>query len=95
MSALRRSGAVATQEEIDAACASQFNVIFNANFEVEDNNHALGWDVQPDDVFISFRTYPSENPAALSGGRSGRVFPAAPGRRIRVSTPVTLCPGEQ
>lgn len=51
--------------------------------------------VQPNDAFISFRTYPSENPATPSGRHTGRVLSAAPGRRIVVSTPVTLCPGEQ
>jgi hypothetical protein len=92
---VRQSGALATREQIDAACVSNSNAVFNEDFELEDDNNALGWAVKPDDAFISFRTYPSDDQHTPSGRRSGRVLSAAPGRKVAISTPVTLCPGQQ
>jgi hypothetical protein len=92
----RRSGELATDAQIAAACANQDSIVFNGDFEQAQNANALYWTTSPSDNFISFRTSPTTaGPNAPSGVLSGRVLSASPGSSILLSTPVTLCPGRQ
>ncbi|KAJ4298884.1 hypothetical protein N0V90_004127 [Kalmusia sp. IMI 367209] len=85
----RRSGEIATQEQIDQACADHSNIVINPDFSFEAANTAFGWTTKADDAAITFHT------ANAATTQTGRVLAAAAGRSLTISQPLTLCPGKQ
>jgi hypothetical protein len=86
-------GEVATQAQINAACANGGNLIFNGDFEtVDGNNNAIGWDSYSRGSFIDFEDYPSTTQHTPGGSYNGRVVSIDPGASISIWQPVTLCP---
>ena len=90
----RRQGEVATQEQIDYACADSGNPVVNPDFALGTGDTAVGWTIKPEDAYISFRTGPSTS-ANGTAIRSAQVLSGTPGRTLEVSQPLTLCPGRK
>ncbi|KAL1610546.1 hypothetical protein SLS60_002215 [Paraconiothyrium brasiliense] len=85
----RRTGEVATQEQIDQACADQDNIVINPDFSFEAANTAFGWNTTADDQFVDFRTMNSTD------GQFARILAAATNTAMTISQPLTLCPGKE
>jgi hypothetical protein len=90
----RRSGEIATSDQIAYACADTSNLVTNGDFEAGTGPTALGWTIAPEDSLITFRVAPS---TAANGSTTlaAQVLSGAPGRSLTVSQPLTLCPGRQ
>jgi hypothetical protein len=87
----RRSGEIASQQQIDQACSDKSNIVMNPDFAFAADNTAFGWTTQAEDAFITFHT---EN-STTSGGSHARVLAAATNKSLTISQPLTLCPGKQ
>jgi hypothetical protein len=84
---------VATQEQIDQACADHDNIVINPDFSFEAANTAFGWATKADSDFVTFRT---ENSTDSSGNSQfARVLAAATNEALTISQPLTLCPGKE
>ena len=90
----RRQGELATQDQIDYACADSGNQVLNPNFESDEGTTPVDWTVIPEDAYITFRTGPSTNTDGTTTN-TARVLSGAAGRSLTVSQPLTLCPGHQ
>lgn len=90
-SRLRRSGTPATEEQIQAACADVENIVLNPNFGMQDDGTLLGWSIDTHDPSITL----DSEPAPTGNGTIARFKSAVVGRRLTITQPVTLCPGQQ
>ncbi|KAJ4349684.1 uncharacterized protein N0V89_008301 [Didymosphaeria variabile] len=85
----RRTGEVATQEQIDQSCADHDNIVINPDFSPEAANTVFGWTTNADDPSVNFRTQNSTD------GQFARVLAAATNTALTISQPLTLCPGKE
>ncbi|KAF9729663.1 hypothetical protein PMIN01_12527 [Paraphaeosphaeria minitans] len=86
----RRTGEVATQQQIDQACADNDNIVINPDFSFEAANTAFGWTTKTDNPAIIFET---QNTSGVS--QFARVLAAATNQAMTISQPLTLCPGKE
>ncbi|CAI6331930.1 unnamed protein product [Periconia digitata] len=91
----RRSGEIATPEQIEAACKDSVNLVLNPNFALDDTDEtsALEWTTVSDDPSIAFRHVTSKPPAVTPS--FARVLATTAGPYLTASQPLTLCPGRQ
>lgn len=85
---------MATQEQIDQACADKDNIVINPNFTYEAANTAFGWTTKSDDPeAVKFQTQDS-NSTGVSNPFA-RVRAAATDKPLTISQPLTMCPGKE
>ncbi|KAF3042704.1 hypothetical protein E8E12_008429 [Didymella heteroderae] len=89
VSRFRRSGTLATQEQIDAACNDTGDLVLSPTLNIQPNNSNEGWFVSQFNP-----TIPVES-AATANGTIARFRSAFPGQTAALSQPLTLCPGTQ
>lgn len=91
--ALRRAfGETATEAQIAAACANTGSLVTNGGFETTSQDFgAQGWSDSTASTSIYFLTHSSAT--AHGGLREGRFVSSETGAAIRISQPLTLCPG--
>lgn len=89
LSRFRRSGTLATQEQIAAACADTANLVLSPELNIQPNDSAEGWFVGPSENTITVSAVATDN------GTIARFRSAFPGRTVSLIQPVTLCPGTQ
>ncbi|KAJ4371734.1 hypothetical protein N0V86_008287 [Didymella sp. IMI 355093] len=87
VSRFRRSGTLATQEQINAACSDTGNLLLSPTLNIQPNNSEEGWFVSQIDPTISVQSVTNVN------GTIARFRSAFPGHTTELSEPVTLCPG--
>ncbi|KAJ9640394.1 hypothetical protein H2199_005933 [Coniosporium tulheliwenetii] len=91
--ALRRAfGETATEAQIAAACANTGSLVTNGGFETTSQDFgAQGWTDSTTSTSIYFLTHSSAT--AHGGLREGRFVSSEAAATIRISQPLTLCPG--
>ncbi|KAL5382960.1 hypothetical protein DPSP01_006228 [Paraphaeosphaeria sporulosa] len=85
----RRTGDVATPQQIDQACADNDNIVINPDFSFEAANTAFGWTTKADNPTVIFETQNSGT------AQFARVLAAATNQAMTISQPLTLCPGKE
>lgn len=89
VSRFRRSGTLATQDQINAACNDTGNLVLSPTLNIQPNNSTEGWFVSQFDPTIPVTSVVEAN------GTIARFRSAFPGRTAALSQPLTLCPGTQ
>ncbi|KAJ4985341.1 hypothetical protein SVAN01_09192 [Stagonosporopsis vannaccii] len=89
LSRFRRSGILATQDQIDAACSDNGNLILSPTLNIQPDSSTEGWFVSQFDPTIPVDSVTTAN------GTIARFRSAFPGQTTQLSQPVTLCPGTQ
>jgi len=89
LSRFRRSGILATQEQIDAACSDNGNLVLSPTLNIQPDSSTEGWFVSQFDPTIPVDSVTNDN------GTIARFRSAFPGQTTQLSQPVTLCPGTQ
>ncbi|KAF1925925.1 uncharacterized protein M421DRAFT_227623 [Didymella exigua CBS 183.55] len=89
VSRFRRSGTLATQEQIGAACKDTGNLVLSPTFNIQPNNSTEGWFVSQFNPTIPIESVTQDN------GTIARFRSAFPGQTVALSQPLTLCPGTQ
>jgi hypothetical protein len=89
VSRFRRSGTLATQEQINAACNDTGNLLLSPTLNIQPNDSEEGWFVSQINPTISVESVDNVN------GTIARFRSAYPGQTAALSEPVTLCPGTQ
>ncbi|KAJ4336827.1 hypothetical protein N0V95_008493 [Ascochyta clinopodiicola] len=89
LSRFRRTGTLATEEQIAAACADTSNLILSPALDIQPDNSTEGWFVGPSDNTITVTSITTDN------GTIAQFRSAFPGRTISLIQPLTLCPGTQ
>ncbi|KAI1665508.1 hypothetical protein L13192_10449 [Pyrenophora tritici-repentis] len=87
----RRAGQLATQPQIDVACANPDNVVTNPNFTMSSDNTVAPWTVDNLDPTITVGSEQDPN----SNGTIAQFRSAVVGRTLTITQPLTLCPGQQ
>lgn len=89
LSLFRRTGTLATQEQIAAACADTSNLILSPALNIQPDNSTEGWFVGPSEATITVSSVVTDN------GTIAEFRTAFPGRTLALIQPLTLCPGTQ
>ncbi|KAF9697700.1 hypothetical protein EKO04_004461 [Ascochyta lentis] len=89
LSRFRRSGTLATQEQIAAACADTSNLVLSPTLNIQPDNSTEGWFVGPSENTITVASVTTDN------GTIAQFRSAFPGRTLSLIQPLTLCPGTQ
>ena len=89
LSLFRRSGTLATQDQINAACNDTGNLILSPTLNIQPDASTEGWFVSQFDP-----TIPVDS-VVTSNGTIARFRSAFPGQTVQLSQPLTLCPGTQ
>ncbi|KAK1916631.1 hypothetical protein P3342_012256 [Pyrenophora teres f. teres] len=87
----RRAGQIATQPQIEAACANPDNVVTNPSFSMSSDNTVSPWTVDNLDPTITVGSEQDPN----SNGTIAQFKSAVVGRTLTITQPLTLCPGQQ
>jgi hypothetical protein len=85
----RRSGTLATQDQIAAACADNGNLVLAPELTIQPGNDTEGWFVSSDDPTITVSSITTDN------GTVAEFRSPIPGRLVSLTQPLTLCPGTQ
>ncbi|UPX20391.1 uncharacterized protein EKO05_0010623 [Ascochyta rabiei] len=89
LSRFRRTGTLATEEQIAAACADKSNLVLSPALNIQPDNSTEGWFVGPSENTITVTSVTTDN------GTIAQFRSAFPGRTISLIQPLTLCPGTQ
>ncbi|KAL1645583.1 hypothetical protein SLS61_008266 [Didymella pomorum] len=83
----RRSGTLATQDQINAACKDTGDLVLSPTLNIQASNSVEGW-------FVSqFNPTIPVDSVAENGTTIARFRSAFPGQTAAISQPLTLCPG--
>ncbi|KAF3035509.1 hypothetical protein E8E11_001797 [Didymella keratinophila] len=83
----RRSGTLATQDQINAACSDTGDLVLSPTLNIQPNNSNEGWFVSQFNPTVPVESV-TENDTTIARFRS-----AFPGQTAAISQPLTLCPG--
>ena len=89
LSRFRRSGTLATQEQINAACNDTGNLVLSPTLDIQPSADSEGWFLSLTDDTVQVASVDTDN------GTIVRFSSAFTGHPVQLSQPVTLCPGTQ
>lgn len=90
VSRFRRTGTLASQEQINAACADAGNLVLSPTLSIQADNTTEGWFVSSDfDPSIILSSVSTAN------GTIARFSTAFAGEVAQLTQPLTLCPGTE